>query len=371
MKIIHDLKTTSLRAAALLAALSVTATAYAATEGEVKDTDKKVIKTTASPKVAKATTTVVKPVDEPKEEVLPLTASVTVGTSVGLGTFVSGPQQRAQVSTAITPTLRYKLSDKLSLSAAIGGAIYHLNDYSTSLYNGQFLFGDLYATLSHSSIYKHDASGFNLSAALRLYFPTSLASRFQNRITSVRPSFTGSIKAGPVTFSLTTMFMKYFNTSTSPSINCEGSFDPDLCIEGRGPGVGGGFESEIRGGEVFLPSAGISSFYVGNSLAASWSILDGLSLGASATVYNLFGYRSFDIGEFSSENAKPGRSQTDRLITSVSVSYQINKQLRGTLDFTTDTIRPFGADGNDLVVLDVTRASDNISAIGLSFAGTL
>ena len=368
MKTTHDLKIQSLLTAITFAAVGFVSSAYASADGEVQSK-----KVKANTNLAKATTTVVKadPEATDKGEAIPLTASVTVGTSVGLGTFVSGPTQQASVATSITPRLAYKLTDKMSLSAAIGGAIYHLNDYNSGMYNGRFLFGDLYATLSHASVMKHEDSGLNVSAALRLYFPTSLASRFQNRIISVRPSFTGSIKAGPVSFSLTTMFTKYFNTSTSPSLNCDSNFDAGLCIEGRGPGVGGGFESEFKAGEVFLPSAGISSFYFGNGLNATWSIMDGLSLGASVTIYNLFGYRSFDIGEFSSENAKPGRSQTDRLITGIDLSYQINKKLSVTLDFSTDTIRPFGADGNDLVVLDITRASDNISAIGLSFAGTL
>jgi hypothetical protein len=375
MKLFHDFQCESLLiTACILAVIGSTSPVQAATQTQPSDsvkTQDKVDKKTI--KLAKATTAVIKTAkeDAEKEEATPLSVSISIGTSVGIGSFVSGPTQQVSISTGITPTISYKLADKMSLSAAIGGSIYHVNAYGSAAFNGQFLIGDAYATFSHSSLFKDADSGFNLSGALRLYFPTSLSSRFQNRILSVRPSFTGSIKTGPVSFSFTTMFTKYFNTSTTRSIDCGDNFDEGLCIEGRGPGVGGGFESEVKGGEVFLPSAGINSFYVGNGLNATWTIVDGLTLGASVTVYNLFGYRSYDVDEYSSENAQPGRSQVDRLITGIDLGYQINKKLSMSLGFSTDTIRPFGADGKDLVVLDLSRASDNISAVGLSFAGSL
>ena len=362
------------RAGALLSVCLVSPGLLAAGGGPVtKKADTP--KATANVKLAKATTTVIKPVATAADaaDAVPLSAHITVATSVGIGSFVSGPTRQVAVATGITPKLSYKLADKMALSGAVGATIYHVNEFASPFYNGRVLMGDAYLTFSHASVAKHEESGFNLSGAFRLYFPTSLSSRFQNRIFSMRPSFTASIKAGPVSFSLTSMFTKYFNTSTSPSLDCATDFGDGGCKEGRpdGPSVGGGFESEIRGGEVFLPSVGVFSFYVGNSLSIGWTIMDGLSLSTAATVYSLFGYRSFEMDEFSSDNAKAGRSQIDRLITSVELSYQIMKKLSVALNFSTDTLRPFGADGNDLVVFDLERASDNISSIGLSFAGTL
>lgn len=329
---------------------------------------------TAPVRVAKATTTVIKTdASAPAEKQVPLSASLLVATSFGLGGFVSGPTQQVAFATSFVPTLSYKLDAKQSVSASIGGTVYHINDYGTAFYNGRFILGDASFTYGHGSLFKDESSGFNLSGALRVYLPTSLSSRYQNRIFSMRPSLTGSISAGPVRFSLTSMFAKYFNTSTSPSLNCDGDFAEGNCREGRpdGPGVAGGFESEIRSGEIFLPSAGLNSFYVGNSFNMAWTITDSLSLSAGATVYNIFGYRSFELDELSSHNAKAGRNQLDRLITSVELGYQISKKLSVGLSFATDTVRPFGADGNDLVIFDLERASSNISSIGLSLSGTL
>lgn len=302
----------------------------------------------------------------------PLSASLLWSTAMGLGSLVPGYQQQVDLSTALVPTLSYKISKKMSLAASIGATVYAINPYTTALPNGTVLLSDLHFTLGHSSIFKSKKQGFNLSTAFRVYFPTSLASRFQNRIMTMRPSFTGSFKLGKVSISFTTMFAKYFGTSSVPSIDCDG-YDAGYCREGRpaGPSAGGGFESERQGGEVFLPGYGATSFYFGNSLAVSWKIMEGLTLAGSATVYNLFGIRSYDEDEFSSANAKEGRSQTDRLITSIGLSYRIIKQLSVGLSWTTDTVRPFGADGKDLVIFDTERAPDNISSLSLSFTGSL
>ena len=68
---------------------------------------------------------------------------------------------------------------------------------------------------------------------------------------------------------------------------------------------------------------------------------------------------------------RTGRSQTDRLITGLAVSYKIIRQLTVALVFTTDTLRPFGTDGNDLVIFNTTRGPDNISTLGLALTGSL
>ena len=167
------------------------------------------------------------------------------------------------------------------------------------------------------------------------------------------------------------VFAKYFVTATDRSINCDTYTDPALCIEGRGPAPGGGFESEVSGGEVYLPSAGVNSFYVGYNVGLSWKIIEDLSLGAGLTMYHLFGVKSYDIDQYSSGNAKAGRNQMDRLIASLSLSYQVHKNVGLSLGLGTDTVRPFGADGKDLVILDFERAPDNITSVSFGVTGSM
>lgn len=305
------------------------------------------------------------------EEALPISAMLQLQSGVGLGTFAGGDQRQTQWATTIQPWIAYKVAEDLQLSTSIGGTFYHINDFGTSLEDGTFLLSDLYFDLTHGKLLDLKDLGLSVNAGIRLYLPTSLPSRFQNRIFSLRPSAGLRWKVGPVSISYRLMFMKYFSTSSTPSINC-GEYGA-LCRDGRpaGPDVGGSFTSERQGGEVFIPSQGVNSFYVGNSLAISWQIVDGLSLTAQALIYNIFGLRSYDIDEFSSQHARAGRGQTDRLVTQISLDYQVLKQLAVGLSYGTDTTRPFGADGSRLVILDPTHAPDNISSITLAVTASL
>jgi hypothetical protein len=360
-----------LNAGAILLALVLTTSVGAqGPVGKIKlaKVDKKA--STSAPLVttAKSTTKTKK-----TKKALPITVKLSVETSVGIGTFVGGEQQQVAVSTGITPSLSYSLAKNQSLSAAIGTSIYHINDYGTAFFNGTVLLGDLYVTYSHGKLYSNKKLGLSISGAFRVYLPTSLSSQYQNRIFSMRPSLSGSWKKGKFSIGFTTMFTKYFGRTTSPTIDCS-NFEDGFCREGRpeGPGIGGGFESERKGGEVFLPSSGANSFYVGNSLSISYKPIPDLTLSMGLTIYNIFGICSFDVDTLSSPNAKAGRSQLDRVISSVSVSYKIMKQLSVGLGFTTDTVRPFGDDGKSQpVIFDTTRAPLNISSLSLSLTGTL
>ena len=320
--------------------------------------------------------------EEEEDEGLPITASLGISTSIGLGTFVGGSQNQDMVSMGFTPSITYSLGDGMSLKAAIGGTLYALNDYSTPLANGQFLFSDMYFQFGHGSIYSNEDIGLTINGNFRVYLPTSLGSQFQNRVMTIRPSIGMSWKFGPVSLSSSVNVAKYFMTSTNASIDCDAFKDSEQCREGRDDVVGGsaaaaigpvhgGFASEQNGGDVFLPGGGVNSFYVGWNFGASWTIVENLNLGFSLTGIHYYSVRSYDISSTSSPNAKPGRSQIDRLISSLSLSYQIHKHVGVGIDFGTDTLRPFGADGNDLVILDTERAPDNISSVGFSVTGTL
>ena len=312
--------------------------------------------------------------DAAEKDDFPLSGSLLVETAVGIGTFVGGDQGNTAWSTAIQPSLSYKLTDAMSLSATIVGTFYHINDFGTPLADGEFLLSDVYLQLSHSKIFKDEDIGFTLSGAFRVYGPTSESSQLQNRILTIRPSLKAAFKVGPVTFGWTLGLAKYFTTTTVPTLSCD-SFRDGQCRTGRdaGPGPGGSFESERRGGAVLLPSSGVTSFYVLNALSVSWAIIEDLTLGVSATLYNQWGIKSFDKDALSAPGANEGRSQVDRLITGVSLDYQIIKQLAVGMSVSTDTIRPFGDQGDSFVTIfsNGSRAPDNITSLAFSITGSL
>ena len=317
----------------------------------------------------------------------PISVAMSIGTSVGIGSFVGGEQQQVGVATSFSPTISYKLDGGVRLKTGIGATWYQINDYNTAFENHRFLFSDVYLDASHGAVFSDEELGLTIGAAFRVNLPTSLSSQLQNRILSIRPSVNMRWAFGPVSLSASLMFLKSFNTSADVSINCETYTDPELCREGRdadptaaanqlgnqdgGPGVGGGFESEVRGGEVFIPSSGLTSFYVGYSLSLGWAIIEGLNLSLGAALYHSFGYKALPKDEFSSDYAQGGRSQTDRLATTLSLSYQVHKNIGLSLGLGTDTVRPFGADGKDLVIFDFSRAPDNITSLSFGINGSL
>ena len=298
--------------------------------------------------------------------------SLSVETSIGIGTFVSEPQDNAAVVTSFAPSAFYVLGKDLRLTAGFSLTWYQILDADTTLADNSLLMSDISIGVSHGRIYHHDDSGFNLSGNLRVALPTSLASQFQNRLFTIATGFTASIPVGPVSFSYSLGFGKYFNTTATPTLDCDDFEDSDECIEGRDANPNFGFESERRGPEVYIKGSGASSFYLSNSLGVNWAIIDDLSLSFGLTISNSFGVRSFPKDEFSSDNATSGRSQRDRLLSSLGLDYTINRHVGVGLSLVTDTSTPFGADGNDFpVVFDFVRASDNITSINFSVTGSL
>mgnify|MGYP004360877497 CR=1 FL=1 len=70
-------------------------------------------------------------------------------------------------------------------------------------------------------------------------------------------------------------------------------------------------------------------------------------------------------------NAKTGRAQGDALTSSLSASYRAHKHLSLALSLTTSTGQPLGAQGDSLVLFDFSRASDNITSVGISATGSI
>jgi hypothetical protein len=298
-------------------------------------------------------------------------ASLGIETSIGIGTFVTGDQNQSSVSTTFAPSFSYQVADKLAVGASFSLTWFQVLDFVTPLADNTVLMSDIGVSLSHASIYKHEDSGFNLAGGLSLGLPTSLASQFQNRLFSLKPSLTASIPVGPVKFSYTFGFGKYFNTTATSTVNCDNFDHPDECRQGRDANPDFGFESERRGPEVYLPGSGSSSFYFQNSLSVRWAIIEGLNLALGVGIYNNFGTRSLPADEFTGEGATAGRSQSDRLVSSLALSYQVIKQLEVGASLVTATTHPFGDQGNSFVFFDFSRAPDNITSLNFSVTGSL
>lgn len=297
--------------------------------------------------------------------------SATWDTSVGIGTFVSGAQNSSLVVSSLSASGFYALADHLRLTAGMSLTWYQVLNFDTTLDEHTVLLSDISIGLSHSRIFRDADSGFNLGGSIRIGLPTSLASQFQNRYFSLATGLNASLPVGPVTFAYGFTFGKYFNRTAVSTVDCEDFEDESECIEGRSNNNNFGFESERRGPEVYLRGSGASSYYFTNAIDISWAIIEGLDLSLGISISNSFGVRSFPEDEFTGAHAEEGRRQSDRLTSSLSLSYQFMKNLSAALAFVTDTSQPFGAQGDEFpVIFDFERAPDNISSISLSVTGS-
>lgn len=298
--------------------------------------------------------------------------TLTLDTSVGIGTFVADPQTNPMVVTSLAPSAFYRLTPELRLTAGFSLTWYQVLSFDTSLPENEILLSDISIGLAHSRIFRDADSGFNLSGSLRLGLPTSLASQFQNRLFSLSAGLNAALPIGPVVITYSLGFGKFFNLTATPTLDCEDFSDSAECIEGRSANPNFGFESERRGAEVYLRGAGVNSFSVSNSLNVSWAIIDELSLSLGLSISSAFGVRAFPKDSLSSENSTAGRSQRDRLMSSLGLTYIVNRHLMIGASLVTDTSQPFGATGDSFpVIFDFSRASDNITSINLSVTGSL
>lgn len=297
--------------------------------------------------------------------------AVTGEVSVGIGTFAPEPHDNALVSTTILASGFYRLSDDMRLSIAGSVTWFNVNDFYTPLPDGEALLSDISVGVSHNSIYRHADSGFNVSGSFRVLLPTSPGSRFQNRWFTLMPSVNASLPVGDFSFSFSFGFGKFFGGTSVATVDCSDFPNPEECIQGRTANASLGYETERRGGEIWLPGTGMNSFFFSNSLGVSWAPFDRLTLSLNFGIFTYFGLRSLPEDEFSTAYATGGRQQRDRLVSSFAVSYQMFDRISLSSSLITDASQPFGARGDDFpVVFDFTRAAANITSLSFAVTGT-
>jgi long-subunit fatty acid transport protein len=315
-------------------------------------------------------TTVATSGDQAPADASPLSFSVTAATTVGIGTFVEGPQRRELVIGSVSPSVSYKLQETVSVSGGIGATWYAVESAAVGFEPNRVLLGSASAALADGSIWANKEAGLKLSGSFSVVAPTALADQVTNKLFSMTPSMALSWKLGSFTLTSNASFSKHFNRTNQATLDCSGFADASQCPQGRL--LADRLTAESSDGQVVLTGAGLTSFSVGYGLGAGYAIIDGLNLSLGLGLGHAFGVIDMPEDELTSVNAKSGRAQSDSLSSSVGLSYQAHKHLSLGLSLGTSTAQPFGAQGDDAPVLfDFTRASDNITTVGLSATGSI
>jgi len=241
--------------------------------------------------------------------------SFSFSQSLGLGTFVMDSFARQPYygwSISLSPRVAlYKKDLWLSASFSMSGEL--SQSYSSgNTYPRVFMPSDFFVTLK----YKYNIPVINVgfSPFLRVGAPTSAESRYRNLYMSTGIGFDLTRMFGQhVMLGYGFRFNKNWNGSTSPIV---GSVSSLVRLEGA---------EDAGSGAMYATGAMNTELSVFNRLMASFIINDQWSITLMIAIQNSWSYLGAlpsGSDEYTNENAKAGRSQSDSTQGVIDISYQ-------------------------------------------------
>jgi len=319
-----------------------------------------------------ATATVGDAENEASGPKFPVGAMIIYDNSLGLGTFVADEYARNpawSMSASIRPSLtlweRLKLSLRVDVVKNITTSFQgNANaDASGESYMRQMSISDVNLMASYPEIYREPVTGIGLGAGLTAYAPTSMLSRASNQVFALRPHAGLNWAWEGLSLGYTFFFKKNFHTTTNPTHNVD-YLPNSLQFRPGGP-------EDLGNGEIAIGSARNTSHLVYNSMAASYTFLDVVTLSTSLMIVNSFKYTQPLSDEYSSEYANAS-GQTDLTSGGVELSYQPWENLGFALGVTS-LQTAFTADNKQFrfPFFDFVSPGDNLTAFYFDVIGTI
>ncbi len=279
----------------------------------------------------------------------PLGGMVALGSTVGLGTFVPGPQNRGSVSSSLTlmPRLRIANGLNISLRQDVSKTLVDNADDPWAPRPRNTALSDTLIMVSYApriASEEGDTSGKAAAAATAatnptmggggtgkpltlpggiavstvgmIGLPTSKISQFRTRILSLHGAV--NFSRGFLDSKLSVIWQarvdKFFHRYSNWVVDYEGLADQPIARTG---GV------ESLGDNLVATRSQNTSFGFRNTLMGNYNINDAWSMSMSYTLFNSYTHTSSPIDEFSSAYATEGRGRTDLQLGSISASWAI------------------------------------------------
>ena len=322
----------------------------------------------------------------------PISGNVSAGTTVGIGTFVDGPQRRPSMSGSLSLTVR--------TAPATGWTLMVMQDISKTLIDNaddgaasrarETFVSDPVAMVlwapttgggggekkemteaerkqaALNPMMSHSGSGkpLALPGDIRVNFAgifslgTSRVSRFQGNYGTAGLAVNLVRSFGPVMLAYRLRFSKNFHEYSNASVDTSGLTSTSMLRAGGAEDLGGGM--------MATPFQN-TSYFLRNRLLMSWDISDAWSFQAMLRVTNLFRYYEAPLDEYSSKYAKEGRGRSDTQLGTMSLNYVMGSSLIWSLASTTWSA-PWSNDNQSyrFPLWDFVSASDNITTVSLS-----
>ena len=285
-------------------------------------------------------------------------ALVILDNSVGVGTFVEGSSQRPAYTVSLDMRPTWKLNDKqnVRLRLVVFQGLIQNADSSTTK-KRQVLINDLEARLNH--IEKSALGGLKLTMKpyAAVTAPTSLASRYQTKILSLKGGLALTGKAGILSLTLDSVGTKNFNRYTNPALER----DDDVAVV------------RVNGAEDLgdsLAAVGVNNveWTWSNRATTSFSLSDTMTLGITYVFLKSWTYVSFPDDNEKAEQADEGRGTRD-LTQGVADLYWQSPVDSLALDLgVSSTQAPLTADNSSVrfPFFDFTSTANNYTSVYLS-----
>lgn len=322
----------------------------------------------------------------------PIAGNVTLGTSVGIGTFVAGPQQRPSMSGSLSLNVRTSPAQGLNLMLIqdiTKTLVDNAGDAFASQARETFVSDPLIMLLWSPTVGGDDgekkemtdeerkqaalnpmmAAGgagepLALPGNIRVNFAgifslgTGRISRFQGRYGTAGLAVNLVRSFGPVMLAYRLRFSKNFHEYSNARVDTSELTDSSMLRAGGAEDLGGGF---------MATSFQNISYFVRNRLLLSWNISDAWSYQAMVRVTNMFRYYEAPLDEYSSIYAKEGQGRVDTQLGTMSLNYVMGGSLIWSATTTTWSA-PWTNDNQSyrFPFWDFFSASDNITTVSLS-----
>jgi len=300
----------------------------------------------------------------------PLSGEVTLGTSVGAGTFVPGEGNRPAVDGYFSLRAAYQFMPGLSLSAS--ELVYHnfvtnADSGAARPYDTDYL--DPFFTLAFTpQTTVEDGTrqpyewpgGVRISANVTARPRVSRASKFANQNLAIGPGLSLSRPKlfGVLSLAIGTSIIKNFSDYTNATVDGN-----EFRVMGRPGGA------EQLSGNLIATSTVNLSYYWRHSLSASLQLTERINFSVIYLLFNNFTAYDGPNDAYTSRYASLGRGRPDSQWGIASLSVGIDKASRSVVGLSAFTISsPLSADGKSyrFPFWDARSTADNFSSINLS-----
>ncbi len=329
------------------------------------------------------------PVKKKPAKPFPLAGNVSLGSTAGLGSFVSGPQNRTSLSGSLSLNVRMSPAPGVTLMIIQGISKTFIDSYGddfaskarNTFVNDPVAFllwaptigsGEAHemteeekriAALNPMMAVQGGGKPLALPGDIRVTFAgifslgTGRIARYRKQYGTAGIALNLTRNFGSLMLAYRLRYTKLFHEYTNAVVDTTLLTSTSMAREGGVEDLGGG---------MMATSTMNLSFHLRNRLLMNWNINSLWSVSAMFRVTNLFRYYDAPKDEFSSSFAKAGRGRSDTQLGSLSATMAL-KGIYWSLSSTTWSA-PFTKNNKNyrFPFWDFTSASDNITTVSLS-----